>query len=258
MRFDEIDALVGDVPFIQRDNAKYLYDLIVNERLTNLLELGIGHGTATCYMAAALDQQGQGKVTGVDLVDARDVFSPSAEEQLDTVKLARYAEIVRMQTGYNWFLHDRIRERTLKGQCRPVYDLCYIDGPKNWTIDGAAFFFVDKLLLEGGWIVFDDVDWTYARADERRDATDGITHRALSRAERETPHVREIFELLVAQHPAYSNLQIPENLDWAVAQKTSSPETTVTSVRRPEFSWKAAFLSKLRRLWPGSDRSSRS
>ena len=29
-----------------------------------------------------------------------------------------------------------------------------IDGPKHWITDGFAFFLVDKLLKEGGWIVF--------------------------------------------------------------------------------------------------------
>jgi hypothetical protein len=34
------------------------------------------------------------------------------------------------------------------------------NGPKNWTIDGAAFFMADKLMKAGGWIIFDDYDWT--------------------------------------------------------------------------------------------------
>ena len=32
--------------------------------------------------------------------------------------------------------------------CQPIYDFCFIDGSKNWTIDSSAFFLVDKLLKQ--------------------------------------------------------------------------------------------------------------
>ncbi|MFH1184749.1 MAG: class I SAM-dependent methyltransferase [Chloroflexota bacterium] len=228
MRFGTIHSMVAGVPFISEKNARYLYDLILRKKLTNILELGIAHGTATCFMAAALERLGQGAVTAVDLLGARDIFKPSAEEQLEQTGLSRFARIVRMQTGYTWFLHDEIARNTKDNMCQPVYDLCVIDGAKNWTIDGAAFFFVDKLLKKNGWLIFDDYNWTYACADQRRDATDGITHRSLSTAERETPHVREIFELLVRQHPHYGTLMLLDGGNWALAQKTMTDTKTYT------------------------------
>ena len=54
--------------------------------------------------------------------------------------------------------------------------------------------------------------------------TDGITHRSLSEDERTIPHVREIFELLVKQHPNYGQLLLLDGGDWALAQKTLSPK----------------------------------
>lgn len=232
MRFDEVSAIVGHVPFISKENGRFLYHLILNERLTNILELGVAHGTATCYMAAALQELGEGSITSVDLIEARDTYSPSVEEQLETTGLSAFATIIRMQTGYTWFLHDAIADNTKDNVCTEIYDLCIIDGPKNWTIDGAAFFFVDKLLEKNGWIIFDDYRWTYAAADSRRDSTSGITHRSLSRAEKETPHIREIFELLVKQHPHYGNLTQSGDSDWALAQKTMTKNKTYTIVYR--------------------------
>ncbi len=218
VQFKAIHELVGGVPFIGGRNAKFLYELIVEHRLGEVLELGVAHGTATCYIAAALDELGGGKVTAVDLIEAAGRYEPSPEQQLESTGLARYAEIVRMQSGYTWFLHDVIRRQTHNGRCEPVYDLAIIDGPKNWTIDGAAFFMVDKLLKPGGWLILDDLRWTYAEADTRREATDGITHRSLSEQERTVPHVQEIFELLVQQHPDYTDFGV-HNEDWAVARK---------------------------------------
>lgn len=82
MKFQVISSIVGNVPFISKRNGHFLYDLILKEKLTNILELGIAHGTATCYMAAALQELGKGLITSVDLIEARDVFRPSAEEQI--------------------------------------------------------------------------------------------------------------------------------------------------------------------------------
>ena len=232
MRFEEISAMVGSVPFISKDNGRFLYDLILKERLTNILELGIAHGTATCYMAAALQELGEGSITSVDLIEVKDTFKPSAEEQLEKTGLTKFATVIRMQTGYTWFLHDEIVNNTKDNVCNEVYDLCVIDGPKNWTIDGAAFFFADKILRKNGYIIFDDYHWTYASANRRRDATDGITHRSLSKDEQEIPHIREVFELLVKQHPHYGNLMVLDENDWVLAQKIMAQDKTYTIVHR--------------------------
>ena len=228
MKFSEIYSMVGEVPFIPKRNAHFLYDLILKERLTKILELGIAHGKATCIMAAALQELGQGSITAVDLIAAEDVFKPSAEEQLEKTGLAGFAKVVRMQTGYTWFLHDDIVKNTKDNVCNEVYDLCIIDGPKNWTIDGAAFFFADKLLKKNGWIIFDDYKWSYGSKNGLREATDGITHRQLSKDEQEIPQIREVFELLVKQHPNYGDLRLLEDDDWAAARKTMSDKKVYT------------------------------
>ena len=170
MKFNAIRSKIENVPFITAKNAKTLYDLVLKENTRNILELGIAHGAGTCYMAAALDELGEGKITSVDLIEAEKLFDPSPEELLTKVNLSKYVEIVRMQTGYNWFLHDEIIRSTSNNICSTKYDLCIIDGPKNWTIDGFAFFLVDKLLNNNGWIIFDDYEWTYAGADKGRDS----------------------------------------------------------------------------------------
>ncbi|MEO0794685.1 MAG: class I SAM-dependent methyltransferase [Verrucomicrobiota bacterium] len=234
MTFDEIHAKVGHVPFITEQNARILYDLIIKEKATNILELGIAHGTATCYMAAAIEELGGGKITAVDLLSVKDSFKPSAEEQLESTGLSKYAEVVRMHTGYNWFLHNEIVKQTKDDICQEVYDLCIIDGPKNWTIDGAAFFMVDKLLKQDAWIIFDDYHWTYSKADQKRESTDGITHRSLSDEERVTPQITEVFEYLVKQHPNYSNFVVMEKTDWAMAQKAKTDQKTYQVIYRKE------------------------
>ena len=226
MKFAEIHSRVGNIPFISKKNARFLYDLIVGEKVSDVLELGIAHGVATCIIAAALHELGRGKVTAVDLLGAD--FKPTAEELLARCGLSHYAEVARMKTGYNWFLHNKIAEQSTNGVCQPLYQLCIIDGPKNWTIDGAAFFMADKLLLYGGVMIFDDYNWTYAEASKVREVTDGITHRALSAEEAQTPHIREVFDLLVRQHPGYGEFSIIDEGNWVTARKRAAAIKSIT------------------------------
>ena len=89
--------------YISENNANTLYNFIIKHKIANVLELGIAHGTASCYIAAALDEIGKGKVTCVDLLEKRDYFNPSIEQQISQLNLDRYVDIHRMESGYNWF-----------------------------------------------------------------------------------------------------------------------------------------------------------
>ena len=104
------------------------------------------------------------------------------------------------------------------GNVEPRFDFVYLDGAKNWTIDGLAVVLVEKLLRPGGWLLMDDLEWTYAQ-DPGREATDGIVHRELSEPERTEPHLRAVFDLIVAQHPSFTELRRQDEW-WGWARKT--------------------------------------
>ncbi|MBN3041121.1 MAG: class I SAM-dependent methyltransferase [Candidatus Omnitrophica bacterium] len=241
MKFEEISRLIKGIPFMLPFQGRCLYDLILQEKTTDILELGVAHGVGTCYMAAALDELGIGKVTSVDRIDKSPVKAkPLPEELIAETGLSRYVEIFRMHSGYTWFLHDEIKRLSQNDICRQKYDLCYVDGSKNWTIDGFTFFLVDKILKDGGLIIFDDYDFAYSDSDSPE--TDGVKISDLSEDEKHTPHVKEIFELLVKQHPNYSELVIYDDMHWAVARKKLSVNKNYTVVYGQEFKNFFAFL----------------
>src|SRR5688500_6748492 len=148
MKFDEVHSKVRHLPFISESNARELYDFVIQNKPLKCLELGFAHGKATCYMAAALDEIGAGSVVSVDLMEAQEWQSPSVETLISDLNLSSYVTVHREHTGYNWFLYREIRNSTSDHICQPGYDLCIIDGPKNWTIGSSAFFLVHKLLKE--------------------------------------------------------------------------------------------------------------
>ena len=212
------------------DEAWELYNFVLNKRPSRCLELGHAHGVSSLYIAAALDEIGDGHLDSVDL-EASLNRSPNIESLFEQARLSQYLSIYREANSYTWFLKRMIEQQSHSdASCEPCYSFCFIDGCKNWTIDGLAFFLVEKLLERDGWILFDDFSWTYDSHRHKPD-NDGITTRHLGREEMAQPHVERIFRLLVMQHPSFSNFTLQDDA-WAWAQKSSDGRRTLVNTTK--------------------------
>jgi predicted O-methyltransferase YrrM len=211
-----VAAAVAGVPFMAPEQGRIVYDHVRATRPAEVLELGTAHGVGAAYLAAALEANGAGRLTTVDFEGAR--YDPSPESVLERAGVAGRVEVVRAYSSYTWWLKEQVEARSdAQGNCEPRFDFVYLDGAKNWTIDGLAVVLVEKLLRPGGWLLMDDLDWTYAQ-DPHREATDGIVHRELSEPERTQPHLRAVFDLIVAQHPSFTELRVQDDW-WGWARK---------------------------------------
>ena len=219
MKFETVKEHLKDTPYMGIDEGWELYSFICKSRPRTALELGHAHGSSSIFIAAALDELGEGILETVDLEGSVDRV-PNLEQLVSQTGLSPYIRIFREKNSYTWFLKKKIEECTSNGMCEPIYDFCFVDGPKNWTIDGFAFFLVNKLLRENGWILFDDYTWTHGKHKDRK-VTDGITVRSLGVDEINQAHIELIFNLLVVQSNEYSNFEIQDSW-WAWAQKTST------------------------------------
>jgi predicted O-methyltransferase YrrM len=218
---DDVKAVLGDLPDMTLRQAWTLSSFIREHRVHDILELGFRHGVSTCYLAAALEESEGGRVTTIDLETSRD-NNPSIETLLERTGLKDRVVVFREPTSYNWRLM-----KMLESEPRPLFDLCYLDGAHDWFVDGLAFFLVDRLLRPGGWIVFDDLDWTYARSPSMKDL-DLVKN--MPAEERDTPHVRKIYELLVKTHPCYGDFR--DEGHWAYAHKMTSSPLDPPPIRR--------------------------
>jgi predicted O-methyltransferase YrrM len=224
MKLAQVREVVEGLPYMSSADGKLIYEHILKSKPELCLELGFAHGVSSLYIAAALDELGHGELHAVDLLSERDRRRPSIEDLLQKSGLSGYVSVFREHTSYTWFLKKQIERQTQNHQCVPLYDFAFIDGPKNWTIDGMAFFCVDKLLRRNGWILFDDIEWYYGNYD--KPVLDGITVRELSHEERMTPQIKALFELIVMQHPNYSNFILMDN-GWGWAEKVASDKLVV-------------------------------
>jgi predicted O-methyltransferase YrrM len=211
MRFEDIEKIVGHVPFMPASDGKILYEFILASGRKHILELGFAHGTSTCYMAAALDEAGEGDIVTIDNFSARSI-EPTLFSLLDNTKLERYVKPLFSGTSYTWELKNLIEQQTRSNSTIPLFDFCFIDGAHAWEPDGLAFFLVETLLAPGGWILFDDLDWTYAQSEGLRDTE--LVH-AMPHDYKTTPQIERVFSLLVMQHPSFENFRREGRWGWA-------------------------------------------
>ena len=227
MKFETVNAAMKTQPWgITEEQGRLLYDFVVRAKPAEILELGTGVGTSACYMAAALEEVGSGRVTTLDRDPNLPGYVRDSFAKADPA-LLRFVEIVTTPSSYNDALLPRIEARMKNGVCEPCFDFCYIDGAHTWSDDGLAFFLADKLLKPGGWMLFDDMGWTIAGSAQ---ASREPWTQAISAGMRSTMQVTKIFDLLVATHPAYDHLV--KAGDWGWAQKKTADGTPPDNVAK--------------------------
>jgi predicted O-methyltransferase YrrM len=245
MEFDHVARAVAGIPNMTRARADRVYKHLMSTGARDVLELGTAHGVSASYMAAAVEER-DGRVTTVDHVVATRLRDPHPDTVIERASLTDYVErVVIEDSSYTWWLKDKIAASTdAHGACRPQYDFVYIDGAHNWTIDGFSFFLVEKLLRPAGWLLLDDLAWAYGDSTSSFGPGQGPDALGLSAAERSDAHMELVFDLLICQHPSFSNFRI-EDGDWAWAQKSATGNKAIERVAT--VGWGSRARGALRR-----------
>lgn len=246
MEFEEVAAAIEGVPFMTPVLGRRVYDHIRTTRPEQALELGTAHGVSAAYIAAAMDANDAGHLTTVDHGGA--AYEPPPADVLARAGLQERVTVVRRHSSYNWYLKEQVQAASdSAGNCTPRYDFCYLDGSKNWNLDGLAVVLIEKLLRPEGWLLMDDLEWTYERNPWIVPHEDGRPLGPMSESERHEPHLLAVFELIVKQHPSFTRF-IREDAWYGWAQKRPDhPRRYEISSSRPLGALVAAELR--RRRW---------
>ncbi|MBM6405799.1 class I SAM-dependent methyltransferase [Phycicoccus sp. CSK15P-2] len=222
MDFATIDKALAGTRFMTTGQAKVMYDFVLRKRLSRVLELGFAHGKSSCYLAAAVEEVDpkNGHVLTIDRTDA-ERRDPNIWELGRRTGMGDRITPVMAHTSFTWEMMKLIRDDPT-----PRFDLVYIDGGHTWDTTGFAFHLADRLLVPGGWVVFDDLDWTLGGSASMRDKP---WVKRLSPEERDTGQVRLVFRLL-AEGGGYEECH--EVRTWGFARKPVSPSGSAPGAMR--------------------------
>lgn len=229
MRFGDVDRQLAGVQYMSSKQGRTVYEFIVENRLARVLELGFAHGKSSCYFAAAVDEL-DGHLTTIDRPAARR-REPSIDQLLDRCGLAERVTTVYAKGSFTWELMGM-----LEREPQPRFDFVYLDAGHTWDVTGFGFFLVDKLLAPGGWLLFDDLNWTIAASEGLRDDERAAK---LPKEQRTTAQVGKVFDLLVRTQPGYRNVRQQGNWGWA--QKSPDAAEAVRPIHRHRPAWRRAL-----------------
>jgi predicted O-methyltransferase YrrM len=256
-RFAEIVACVGETPWMAPHQGRRVWEHIRRTGATSVLDVGTCYGVSAAYMAAAVAANGGGRVVTVDSgqFDHRSEVPAWCVDLWDRCGVTELIEMVRIpHSNYAWWLMEQVAARSdVDGNCDPLYDFAYLDGAKWLTLDAAAVVFTAQLLRPGGWLLMDDLDWSYAEHPELAPVVDlpgAAVSYHLSDEEIRVPHLRAVFDLVVKHDPAFTEF-LEQDGAWGWARKApGEPRRLVLDVVRPgwvdQLRWLRAAVRRRR------------
>jgi len=192
---------------MELEEGEFVFDFITGHKLTNCLELGFYHGVSSAYIAAALHEMGTGKLTTIDTIKVHQL-QPNIESIISELGLQKYVKYYFEPNSYTWRLMKFLRKKNFKN-----FDFCYIDGGHTWDTTGFAYFLVSRLLKPGGWLIFDDLNWTHQNPAVSH--TDKV--KAMAKDEQKAAQVGLVYDLLVKRDPQFTDFIVKGS--WGFARK---------------------------------------
>jgi len=161
-------------------------------------EIGIYKGDTSAKIASHLAGEGE-----IHLFD----FEDNVAKVASTLKAAGHENVVahgnsrKLLDSYNWSLMRLLRDRR-----EPLFDYVFLDGAHTWALDALAFFLLDRLLVDGGYIDFDDYWWATARSPTMNPETFPATSKLYTPEQIEERQVALVVDLLVRSDSHYEEV----------------------------------------------------
>jgi predicted O-methyltransferase YrrM len=130
-----------------RETGAILYELIKEYNLENTLEIGMAYGLSTLSFCQAHQDKGTGSHVAIDPIQTKRWKAIG----LLNVKRASLDHRLRFFEAKS---HEVLPELLKQ---RETFDLIFIDGLHLFDYVLLEFFYADKLLKPGGFLVFDDI-----------------------------------------------------------------------------------------------------
>lgn len=214
-KFDLVTQQYENIPYMKHEQAVILRDLIHKEGAKDILEIGFYQGKSSAYIAAVLEDQGDGSLTTLDRKSAKR-HDPNIEKLLQDIGLMHRVTPIYCHRSYTWEL-----QKLLNTPNRPQFDFCYFDGGHTWDSTGFGVLLVDMLLRPGGVLLLDDMDWSIERSPHhRKNPKLGAKYSA---GERTAKPVRLVWDTILP-HLGYSHIREYKAQRWGTARKPLNAE----------------------------------
>ena len=161
-------------------------------------EIGVYKGDTTWKIAEHLAGEGE-----IHLFDFEDNVAAVASALQDAghENVVAHGNSRKLLDSYNWSLM-----RVLRDHPAPLFDYVFLDGAHTWALDALAFLLLDRLLVDGGYLDFDDYWWTAARSPTMNPEAFPATGKLYTQEQIEERQVALVVDVLVRPDPRYEEV----------------------------------------------------
>ena len=176
------------------EHVKFVLDnLIIRERereALHIAEIGIGIGATTLEILKRLSDK--------DFYYMFD-FQKTVDELFEDIKdskcsIKKYGNTSKLWDSYCWTLADfYLNEMSSKN----IFDLAYLDGAHTLFHDAPACCVLKELVKVGGYLILDDVKWSYARSPTMNPKIYPVILEKMTDEQINIPHIELILKLFL-------------------------------------------------------------
>ena len=84
-----------------------------------------------------------------------------------------------------------------------ICDYVFLDGAHTWVVDALTTLLINKPIKVGGYVDFDDYDWTLGESPSLNLQTFPLTRKLHTEEQIKTKQVKMIIDLIIRHNPRY-------------------------------------------------------
>jgi predicted O-methyltransferase YrrM len=178
--------------------AKETIDFLKTTESRAIAEIGVFKGQTSIEFAQYLNGKGE-----LHLFD----FENSVKKVKSKLNEMGYTNVIahpnshKTMDSYNWSIM-----KLLQSHDQPIFDYVFIDGAHTWAIDALTFLLIDKLLKVGGYVDFDDYEWTMKDSPSMNPVSFPPVKKMYTDEQISTAQVGLIVDLLTRRDPRYTEV----------------------------------------------------
>lgn len=123
-------------------------------------ELGVGYGATSVEIVKRLRKDDSFYFYSFQ-EDVDELFHDLQMQEYCKCNLMPFGNSHALYDSFCWNLGNQVIDQKNK---EGLFDLVYLDGAHSFLFDGLACALLKQLVREGGYLVFDDLNWSYSKS----------------------------------------------------------------------------------------------
>ena len=205
-------------------------------------EIGLGIGTTTVHFAQILDESDELHLFDRNFVVDELISDLEALPEPPKVKLVNQGNEPNRYASYSWKLALWFRELRNAGKSGRVFDFVYLDGAHDFFHDTAATAVLKRMIKPGGYLVFDDMYWTFGASPTMNPKKRPETGLDYTPEQLVIPHVELVVDILMRPDRGWEQVFLdPDNrrpMRTVFRKKTKAERVAQPAAKRP--AWRRA------------------